>query len=65
MLYQMQGIPVQQQALIFRQHVLPDHACLCSEGVRDGSALDLVLGVNSALTNIVATPESLQGESCL
>lgn len=62
MLFHMQGIPVQQQSLVFRQQVLPDHVCLCDTGVRDGSALKLVLGVTSALTNIVATPDTLQGE---
>lgn len=63
-LSQMQGIPISQQSLVFQRKTLRDDALLSRCGVKDGSSLSLVLGVNSALTNVMATSEPIIEPEC-
>ena len=58
MLWQMQGLAVEQQALVLGERELPDAACLAECGVTNGTNLQLVLTVASALTNLVVSAES-------
>eukprot|EP00041_Stephanoeca_diplocostata_P022418 m.534689 g.534689 ORF g.534689 m.534689 type:complete len:676 (+) comp22058_c0_seq5:284-2311(+) len=53
----MQGIPVRQQTLVYNKNVLADNVTLVQEGIMDGATLQLVLSVNAALTNMVASAE--------
>ena len=52
----LQDIPVAQQTLVFRKRELRDEEFLADAGVGDGSTLQLVLKMNSALTSMVMTP---------
>jgi AN1-type zinc finger and ubiquitin domain-containing protein 1 len=63
MLSQMQGIPVRQQSLIYKQNVLPDEACLYECGIQDGSTMSLVLRVSSALTNVMVNEPVMETDS--
>eukprot|EP00039_Didymoeca_costata_P018973 m.335767 g.335767 ORF g.335767 m.335767 type:complete len:483 (+) comp17672_c0_seq1:215-1663(+) len=53
MLSQMQGVPVRHQSLVYRDRVLPNDATLMECGVTTDSTMSLVLGMQSALTNVV------------
>jgi len=65
MLSQMQGIPVRQQSLIYKQKVLPDEACLHQCGIRDGATMSLVLRVSSALTNVMVNEPTMEADSMM
>ena len=65
MLSQMQGIPVRQQSLIYKQKVLPDEACLYQCGIRDGATMSLVLRVSSALTNVMVNEPTIETDSMM
>lgn len=53
----MQGIPVSQQSIVFKNRILEDGECLGQCEVYDGCALTLVLKVQSALSNLFSLGE--------